>query len=107
MAKKKVKAIKPEAKKEAMPMTIPESVEGGIFSNFAYIYHSENEFTFDFIYVEPKPKKAKVQARIIVTPSQAKALLNALKRNIKMYEEKFSQKIKASIKKGKLIGFKK
>ncbi|OGX16193.1 MAG: hypothetical protein A2166_06710 [Omnitrophica WOR_2 bacterium RBG_13_41_10] len=79
---------------------------GGVYSNLAFIHHTETEFILDFLYLQPQQPIAKVQARVITNPRHAKAILNALKENISKYEKKYSQ-IEASEKiEDKTIGFK-
>jgi hypothetical protein len=68
---------------------LSEEIAEGIYSNLAMIAHSNSEFVIDFIRLMPGVPKAKVKSRIIITPEHAKRLLNALKDNIKKYEESF------------------
>ncbi|MEO0270750.1 MAG: DUF3467 domain-containing protein [candidate division WOR-3 bacterium] len=76
----------------------------GIYSNFVMIIHSPSEFILDFARIMPGVPKAKVQARIIMTPSHAKLLLKALGENIEKFEEKFGE-IKIHEQEIKKIGF--
>ncbi len=64
-------------------------VAEGTYSNLVMITHSAEEFIFDFIRVMPGVPKARVKSRIIVSPSHAKRLLNALKDNVDKYEHAF------------------
>lgn len=63
----------------------------GIYSNLAIITHSPAEFVIDYTRILPGVPKAKVHSRIIMTPQHAKMFLNAIKDNIKKYEEKFGE----------------
>ena len=76
---------------------VDESIAGGIFSNFANISHSPDEFVLDFLYVNPSPPPGfgKLVSRVILTPGHAKRILSALGENIRKYEERFGE-IKAS-----------
>ncbi len=65
---------------------LSEEVAEGIFSNLAIITHSNTEFILDFIRVMPGIPKAKVKSRIILTPTHAKRLAEALEDNIAKYE---------------------
>jgi hypothetical protein len=68
---------------------LSEEVAEGIYANLAMIAHSNSEFVIDFIRLMPGVPKAKVKSRIVITPEHAKRLLNALKDNIKKYEDTF------------------
>ena len=77
-----------KAKQQSMQIQIKaeEATQAGLYSNFARIAHSPEEFTFDFIFVQQNPPYGKLQSRIIVTPSHAKRFLAALEENVKKYE---------------------
>lgn len=62
---------------------------GGQYANFAAISHTKVEFVADFISVLPNTEQAKLQARIVLAPSNAKSLLRALQENIQRYEDKY------------------
>ena len=76
---------------------VDESIAEGVFSNFANISHSPDEFILDFLFVNPNPPPGfgKLVSRIILTPGHAKRILTALTDNIRKYEERFGE-IKAS-----------
>jgi len=57
------------------------------YANFAIITHSPWEVFLDFAQILPNLPKARVQTRIVLTPSNAKMLLTALQDNITRYEE--------------------
>lgn len=78
----------------------------GIYSNFVVISHSLSEFVLDFARVLPGVPKSKVFARIVMTPSNVRALLNALEQNVKKYEEQFGKiRMAPDDTAGKGIGF--
>jgi len=60
----------------------------GIYSNLVLLTHSPSEFLFDFARILPGVPKAKVYARIIMTPQNAKGLLGVLQKNLEAYEKK-------------------
>lgn len=64
-----------------------EQVAGGIYSNLAIITHSNSEFVADFVQVMPGVPKAQVRSRVIMSPENAKRLMNALAENISKYEQ--------------------
>ncbi len=70
---------------------LPEEVAHGIYSNLAVISHSGSEFIIDFVRMMPGIPKAPVKSRIILTPDNAKRLLNALRENIRKYEQTFGE----------------
>lgn len=68
---------------------IDEQTGKGLYTNLAFISHSETEFILDFIFLQPQNPKAKVLSRIITSPTHAKRLLWAIKDNIEKYEARF------------------
>ncbi len=58
----------------------------GIYSNLALIAHNPSEFIVDFARMLPGLPKARVFARIILTPQNAKALHRTLGTNLERYE---------------------
>jgi hypothetical protein len=69
---------------------LPGDLEA-IYSNFAIITHSPSEIVMDFARLLPNMPKAKVHARVLMTPLNAKLLLRALQENLAKYEEKFGE----------------
>jgi len=69
---------------------LPQDLEA-IYSNFALITHSPSEIVVDFAKLLPNMPKAKVYARIIMTPMNAKLLHRALGDNMGKFEEKFGE----------------
>jgi len=61
------------------------------YSNFALITHSPSEMILDFARALPNLPKAKVYARIIMTPMNAKLLHRALGENLGKFENKFGE----------------
>lgn len=70
---------------------VPNEELQGRYANLAVISHSPNDFFIDMILLAPNTPKARVQSRIIMTPENAKQLLNALKENIARYEHSFGE----------------
>jgi hypothetical protein len=62
-----------------------------IYSNFALITHSPSEMIVDFARVLPNVPKAKVYARIVMTPMNAKLLHKALGENLSKFEDKYGE----------------
>jgi hypothetical protein len=61
------------------------------YANFALISHSPSEIILDFAQVLPQQPKARVQARVVMTPLNAKLLHQALGENITRYEAQFGK----------------
>ncbi len=78
-----------EPEKKELKIEIDEATAQGIYSNLAFITHSEQEFIMDFIFMPPQQPKAKVRSRIVVTPKHAKRFYLALMDNIKKFEGRF------------------
>lgn len=57
------------------------------YANFAVITHSPWEVFLDFAQILPNMPKARVQTRVVLTPTNAKMLLKALEENIARYEQ--------------------
>lgn len=68
---------------------LTDEIATGVYSNLAIITHSNSEFVCDFIQLMPGIPKGKVRSRIILTPQNAKRLLNALQENVQKYEQNF------------------
>lgn len=73
----------------SIDVELSEEIAEGIYANLAMIAHSNSEFIVDFIRLMPGVPKAKVKSRIILTPEHAKRLLQALKENIRKFEDSF------------------
>jgi hypothetical protein len=69
---------------------LPADLEA-IYTNFAIINHSPSEIVIDFARMLPAVPKAKVHARMVMTPLNAKLLLKALQENLSKYEEHFGE----------------
>ena len=83
--KKKEPQLKIEADKQ---------ISQGMYSNFALVSHTAEEFMLDFLFVQPQssqPKIGTLRSRIITSPEHMKRLFNALEENIKRYEKKYGQ----------------
>ena len=69
---------------------IPADLEG-IYVNFALISHSASELVLDFARLLPNTPQAKVQARLIMTPINAKLLMHALGENLGKFEAQYGE----------------
>jgi len=78
-----------ENKENQVNIELSEEVANGVYSNLAIITHSPTEFVSDFIQMMPGMPKGKVRSRVIMTPTNAKRLMQALQENIQKYEQNF------------------
>jgi len=62
-----------------------------VYANIAVITHSASEVIIDFGRVLPNVPKAKIHARLILTPMNAKLLHQALGENLDKFEAKFGK----------------
>ncbi len=61
------------------------------YANFAVITHSPSEIVVDFAVVMPNVPRAKVNARVVMTPMNAKLLLRALGENLSKFEGQYGE----------------
>jgi hypothetical protein len=66
-------------------LEVPSSL-AATYANFAIITHSPYEVFLDFAQILPNTPKARVQARLVLSPTNAKMLLKALEENVARYE---------------------
>ncbi len=74
---------------QKLQLSIDEAEAQGVYANLAFISHSNSEVIVDFARVLPGLPKAKVHARIILTPHNAKALHKALGDNLAKFEAQY------------------
>jgi len=80
-----------EKKENQVNIELTEEISVGVYSNLAIITHSPSEFVNDFIQLMPGVPKGKVRSRVIMTPQNAKRLMQALQDNIQKYEQTFGK----------------
>lgn len=81
-------------KEQPQPVQINVELPGeleAVYANFAMITHSPSEVVIDFARILPNVPKAKVYARVIMTPINAKLLLRALTENLSKFEAQFGE----------------
>jgi hypothetical protein len=76
--------------KRQIQIELPVDLEA-TYSNFALITHSPSEVILDFARALPNVAKAKVYARVIMTPMNAKLLHKALGDNLAKFEDKYGE----------------
>jgi len=71
-------------------LEVPQNLSA-TYSNAVVIAQTMSEIIFDFVQVTPTDQRARVQSRIVMTPSNAKLLLRALEQNLAKFEEKHGE----------------
>jgi len=82
--------VKEQAQSMQINVELPADLEAA-YANFAVITHSPSEVVIDFARVLPNVPRAKVYARVIMTPINAKLLLRALTDNLGKFEAQFGE----------------
>jgi hypothetical protein len=76
-----------EKKKNEIKVEYSKEIIGGVYANTVNIMHTPEEFIMDFYLVAPPSGTA--TARVITSPGHMKRVLQALKKNIDLYEKKY------------------
>ena len=84
------KSQPPAPGRRQIQIELPADLEA-IYANFALITHSPSELIFDLARALPNTPKAKVYARVILTPMNAKLVHKALGDNLAKFEEKYGE----------------
>jgi hypothetical protein len=61
------------------------------YCNAVTVAQSAHDVTLDFVHILPSANSARVQARVVMLPAQAKVLMQLLQQNIAKYEERFGE----------------
>jgi hypothetical protein len=74
-------------------ITVPETMSGGVWANFAAVSHSPYEFTIDFVRLDFARQgegvmPGQVVARVNLSPLMVTQLMEALESNWDRYAEK-------------------
>lgn len=81
---------KPQPQPMQINVELPGDLEA-VYANFAMITHSPSEIVIDFARILPNVPKARVYARVIMTPINAKLLHRALGENLSKFEAQFGE----------------
>ncbi len=71
-------------------LEIPASLSA-VYANGVIITQNVGEILLDFVQVLSHDQRARAQARVVMTPTSAKALLRALTQNLELYERKHGE----------------
>ncbi len=77
----------PNSGRRQLRLEMPKN-PNATYANTVMISHTQNEVIFDFIQVMPNDPRARIQHRIVMTPTHAKMFMKALDENVKRYETK-------------------
>ena len=80
----------PNQKKRQIKVEQPKDLSA-TYANLVMISHSPQEYIFDFIQMLPPHARAKIEERIVMSPTHAKLFLRALQDNIEKYEARFGE----------------
>jgi uncharacterized protein DUF3467 len=82
-----------ENKDVKIEVKVDENIATGIFSNFANMTYTPEEFILDFLFVHPTPPPGfgKLMSRLLLTPAHTKRLAEMLTRNVAEYEDRFGE----------------
>jgi hypothetical protein len=80
----------PPANTSRVQVELPASIEP-IYANFALITHSPSEIIMDFAQLMPQLPQARVRARLVMTPLNAKLLLRALNEHLARFEQQYGE----------------
>jgi len=75
---------------QKLNVELPADLEA-VYANLALITHSPSEVVIDFARILPNVPKAKVYARVLMTPINAKLLHRALGDNLHKFEEQYGE----------------
>lgn len=76
--------------RKGLRLEIPSNLQN-TYANAAVASHTHSEIIMDFLQIMPNDPRARVQSRLIMTPTNAKLFLKALEQNISRYEEKHGE----------------
>ena len=62
-----------------------------IYANAVIVSQTTSEIVLDFLQILPNDPRARVQSRIVMTPTNAKLFLKALETNLARFEEHYGE----------------
>jgi hypothetical protein len=87
--------------KRQVRLEIPNTLNA-IYSNAVMVSQTHSEIVLDFIQMMPNDPRARVQTRVVMTPTHAKAFLQALQQNLEHFETRHGEIKTSSPKPGSL-----
>ncbi len=71
-------------------LEIPANLSAS-YANAVIVSQTTSEIVLDFLQIMPNDPRARVQNRVVMTPTNAKLFLKALETNLARYEEKHGE----------------
>ena len=71
-------------------LEIPNNLTA-IYANAAIVNQTTSEIIIDFLQILPNDPRARVQSRVVMTPTNAKLFLKALETNLARFEEHYGE----------------
>ncbi len=93
----------PQNNEQQIQIKATDEMLAGDYANMMQVSHTKEEFIFDFVSLFPP--SGQLISRILVSPSHAKRMMQALQENIQRYESQF-EKIDAVQEDKPQFGFK-
>ena len=69
---------------------VPGNLEA-VYTNFAMITNSATEIVIDFAQIMPQVPQARVKTRVVMTPTSAKLVQNALAEHLARFEAQYGE----------------
>jgi hypothetical protein len=76
--------------KRQVRLEIPNNLNA-TYSNAVMVSQTQTEIVLDFIQMMPNDPRARVQSRVVMTPANAKAFLQALQQNLEHFETRHGE----------------
>ena len=80
-----------EKRKRQISLQLDEETSEGVYSNLVLIAHNRSEVILDFARMMPGKPRAKVHARVIMNPKNARLLERSLTGALGEYEKKYGR----------------
>ena len=97
---KNVESVQKEESLREMTVLSQPDIFKGVYTNLAYIHHTENEFLIDFFL--KFAGQTQLVSRVIMSPAHMAAFKKALVENINNFESKYRKKMVSKSKKAKV-----
>ena len=81
---------KPQPPNRQLRLEIPSTLSA-TYANAAIVSQTTSEIVLDFLQIMPNDPRARVQTRVVMTPTNAKLFLKALESNLVKFEEKYGE----------------
>jgi len=78
------------APKRQIRLEIPNNLNA-TYANAVVISQTHSEIIMDFTQVMPNDPRARVQSRIVMTPANAKSMMQALQKNLEHFEARHGE----------------